>query len=82
MNSGHGTLPALGFGLGYGLAGTALLLQELDVLALRWSFVLPLILLTVGLVVLVSALVDAHRAARIVDRPRFDAEEAHPLSRR
>lgn len=64
MNSQHDWLVGLGFGVGYSLAGIALLLQELGALTLRWSFVLPLILLVVGLVVLASGLLGAHRTAR------------------
>jgi cytochrome c oxidase subunit IV len=44
------------------LAGIALLLQELDLLALRWSLILPLIVITAGLVVVFSGLVGAHRS--------------------
>jgi hypothetical protein len=44
------------------LAGAALLLQEFDMLYLRWSFILPLILATVGLMVLLTGLIGAHRA--------------------
>jgi hypothetical protein len=63
MSDGNGSgLAALGFGIGYALAGTALLLHELDLLALRWSFVLPLILLAVGLALLVSGLLSARRS--------------------
>jgi hypothetical protein len=40
MIDGDDRAIALGFGLGYILAGTALLLPELDLLTLRWSFVL------------------------------------------
>lgn len=56
-----GALAALAFGLGYLLAGGALLLQELDLLTLRWTYVLPLILLIVGVVLLGSGLLSAHR---------------------
>lgn len=59
-----GAVAAAGFGLGFLLLGCALLLQELDMLTLRWSFVLPLIVVTVGVVVLVSGLTGAHRAHR------------------
>jgi cyanate permease len=54
---------AFALGLGYLLAGAALLLQELDRLTLRWTYLLPLILLTVGVVVLVTGLRSAHRSA-------------------
>ena len=57
MNStNHGAATALGFGIAYLLAGTALLLRELDLLTLNWSYPLPLILITVGAAVLLSGL--------------------------
>ena len=57
MNStNHGAATALGFGIAYLLAGTALLLRELDLLTLNWSYLLPLILITVGAAVLLSRL--------------------------
>ena len=55
---------AVGFGAAYLLAGTALLLQELGLLALRWSLVSPLLLLAVGLVVVVLGLTGAHSSRR------------------
>lgn len=57
-------LGAFALGLGYLLFGGALLLQEMDLLTLRWSYLLPLILLTVGAVVLAAGLLSAHRSAR------------------
>ena len=48
--------------MAYLLAGTALLLQELDLLTLNWSYLLPLILITVGAAVLLSGLLGVHRA--------------------
>jgi len=60
----HGAASALGFGVAYLLAGTALLLQELDVLTLNWSYLLPLILITVGAAVLISGLLGARRSSR------------------
>lgn len=60
----HGAATAAGFGVAYLLAGTALLLQELDLLTLNWSYLLPLILLTVGATVLISGLLGAHRSGR------------------
>lgn len=68
MNNGYGWLAAFGFGLGYLLAGTALLLQELDVLTLRWTFVLPAIVCAVGLALLASGLLSTHRAVRTEPR--------------
>jgi hypothetical protein len=59
---GTGAAAAAGFGVGFLLAGTALLLQELDLLTLRWSFVLPLIVITAGVAVVLSGLVGAHRS--------------------
>lgn len=59
-----GSVATLALGLGYLLAGGALLLQELDLLTLRWTYVLPLILLTVGVVLLGSGLLSAHRWTR------------------
>jgi cytochrome c oxidase subunit IV len=55
---------AVGFGAAYLLAGTALLLQELGLLALRWSLVSPLLLLAVGLVVVVMGFTGAHGSRR------------------
>ena len=59
---GTGAAAAAGFGVGFLLAGAALLLQELDLLTLRWSFVLPLIVITVGVAVVLSGVVGAHRS--------------------
>ena len=63
MNSqGTGAAAAAGFGVGFLLAGAALMLQELDLLTLRWSFVLPLIVITAGVAVVLSGVVGAHRS--------------------
>ena len=59
---------ALGAGLFFVFAGIALLLQELDVLALRWTYVLPLIVMAVGIGVLVSGITQAHRAHRAMTK--------------
>lgn len=64
-----GVATTLGFGVGFLLAGMALLLQELDMFSLRWTFVLPVILATVGLVVLASGLIGAHREPRSITHP-------------
>ncbi len=64
MSRAHGGAAAAGFGLTFLLIGIALLLQELGLLTLRWSLLLPVIVLGVGLVVVVSGLVGAHRSAR------------------
>ena len=63
----HGAASAVGFGVAYLLAGTALLLQELDLLTLNWSYLLPLILITVGAAVLISGLLGAHRSSRTAE---------------
>ena len=64
MSRAHGGAAAAGFGFTFLLIGIALLLQELGLLTLRWSLLLPVIVLGVGLVVVVSGLVGAHRSAR------------------
>ena len=64
MSEDHGRVAAFGFGTGYLLTGAALLLQEAGVLTMRWSFVLPAILLAVGFALLASALLGAHRTTR------------------
>ena len=46
------------------LAGLALLLQQLGLLMLRWSVVLPGLLLAVGLTVMASGLVASRRDRR------------------
>ncbi len=50
-----------GAGAGFVLAGAALLLQELGLLVTSWSLLLPLILVTIGLIVAVSGAAGAHR---------------------
>lgn len=57
-----GAAVAAGFGVAFLLAGVALLLQEWQLLTLRWSYVLPLVVAAVGLVVLITGLTGAHRA--------------------
>ena len=52
------SVPALALGLTYSLGAVALLLQALDVLEVRWSVVVPGILLLCGLVVLLSGIRD------------------------
>jgi hypothetical protein len=56
--------PVLGAAVGFLLAGLALLLQELDLLVLRWSTVLPAIVITIGTVTLLAGAVGAHRSRR------------------
>ncbi len=51
--------PVLGAGLGFLLAGGSLLLQELGLLTLRWSTVLPAILIAVGVVTVLAGVVGA-----------------------
>ena len=51
----------LGIGLLFLLTGAALLMQELDVLTLRWSYLLPIIVVTAGLAILISGVLLAHR---------------------
>lgn len=51
--------PVLGAGLGFLLAGGSLLLQELGLLTLRWSTVLPAILIAVGVVTVLAGAVGA-----------------------
>lgn len=62
MSSDVGAPATLGVGVLFVFAGTALLLQELDVVALRWNYLLPIIVVAVGVAVLISALWQAHRA--------------------
>lgn len=57
-----GAATAAGFGAAFLLAGVALLLQELGILTLSWSVVLPLIVIVAGCAVVLSGLVGAHRA--------------------
>jgi hypothetical protein len=54
--------PVLGAAAGFLLAGLALFLQELDLLTLRWSMVLPAIVITIGVVTLLAGAVGAHRS--------------------
>ncbi len=63
-NRDPGVPVAIGFGTCFVLAGSFLLLQELDLATLRWTYVLPVIVVAVGLSVLLSGLVQAHRERR------------------
>jgi hypothetical protein len=65
MNAPEHPAPVLGAGVGFLLAGTALLLQELGLLVVRWSAVLPAIVITVGVVTLFAGAAGAHRSRRI-----------------
>ena len=60
----QGAAVAAGFGAGFLLAGAVLLLQELGLLTMRWSLVLPLIVTIVGVVVVFSGIIGAHHARR------------------
>lgn len=64
MSAPEHPAPVLGAAAGFVLAGLALLLQELDLLVLRWSTVLPVIVITIGVVTLLAGAVGAHRARR------------------
>src|SRR5512141_1401499 len=52
---------AIGFGVGFMLAGVLLVLQELGLPNTPWPLVLPLILVTVGVLVLISGIAGIHR---------------------
>lgn len=54
-NHGPGAAVAAGLGVSFVLSGIALLLQELGLLTLHWSLVLPVVLTATGLVVMVTA---------------------------
>ena len=69
---GTGAAAAAGFGVAFLLVGCALLLQELDLLTLRWSFGLPLIVITAGVAVVLSGLVGAHRSRPPAGAPAPD----------
>lgn len=62
MSAPEHPAPVLGAAVGFLLAGIALLLQELDLLILRWSMVLPAIVITIGVVTLLAGAVGAHRS--------------------
>lgn len=51
-------------GIGFVAAGALLLLQELDLLLLDWTVLLPALLITLGVITLVTGLLAAHRASR------------------
>jgi hypothetical protein len=60
---------AAAIGLAFGLLGTALLLQELGLLAMRWSVVVPLVLLAVGVLLLVSGVLGSQRTSGTTSAP-------------
>jgi len=71
---------AKGFGVGFILAGVLLLVQELALPDTRWVFVLPLILATVGLLVLSSGLARTHRVHhRAIDKQTGDRVRAERI---
>jgi uncharacterized membrane protein YraQ (UPF0718 family) len=51
-----------GAGLGFLLAGVALLLQEMGMVDISWGLVLPAILITVGVVTALTGLAGAARS--------------------
>jgi len=51
----------MGFGVGFTLAGVLLLLQQLALPDARWPFVLPLVLVSVGVLALIAGLAGIHR---------------------
>ena len=61
--SGHHGHPALTLagGLAFVLVGSALLLQELGLLAVSWSVVVPAVLIVVGLATAGAGVAAAHR---------------------
>src|SRR6476620_6382625 len=65
VNDARGTAAypaaAMGFGLGFMLAGVLLLLQDLWLPTAPWSFVLPLILVLAGVLVLISGYTGSYR---------------------
>lgn len=57
---------AAGFGVAFLLTGAALLLQEFDLLSLRWSFVLAIVVITAGVAVVLSGVMGARRSRSVV----------------
>jgi hypothetical protein len=71
---------AVGFGVGFILAGVLLLLQELGLPNAGWPFVLPLILATVGVLVLMAGVTGIrHLRHPAVDRQIGDRVRAERL---
>ncbi len=54
--------PAVAGGIGFLAAGILLLLQELDLLTVDWTVLLPVLLVMIGAVTLATGLVGAHRS--------------------
>ena len=61
MTEQRKSFAALGFGVTFCLAVVALLLQEFDVVQLRWSIVAPIMVLIIGVVVVGSGLIMARK---------------------
>ena len=61
MSEQRESFAALGFGVTFCLAAVALLLQELDVVQLRWNIVGPIMVLIIGVVVVSSGIIMARR---------------------
>jgi hypothetical protein len=53
--------PTIGAGLAFLLAGAALFVQELGLLTLEWSVVLPAILIVLGVAIVATGAVGAAR---------------------
>ncbi|MHA6794255.1 hypothetical protein ACVGVM_12220 [Pseudonocardia bannensis] len=60
-STAHTTVPALAGGPAYLLVGTALLLQVLGLLSLRWTVLGSLLLIVVGVLSAVAGTVQARR---------------------
>ena len=61
MSEPRESFAALGFGVTFCLAAILLLLQELNVVQLRWSIVAPIVVLVIGVVIVSSGVVMARR---------------------
>ena len=61
MSEPRESFAALGFGVTFCLAAVALLLQELNVVQLRWSVVAPIVVLVIGVVIVSSGVIMARR---------------------
>lgn len=61
MTEQRGAFAAVGFGVTFCLAGLVLLLQELEVVQLRWSIVAPILVLIIGIVVVSSGVIMSRK---------------------
>ena len=61
MSEPRESFAALGFGVTFCLAAVALLLQELNVVQLRWSIAAPIVVLIIGVVIVSSGVIMARR---------------------